>query len=313
MRILAIIFVVLAGLAGLAATYRFELAVMALTQDGPPPLRDKGELTATERWFDDYYTIDRIDERTHTIGEPRVGGPTFSYLIEGEDMAVLFDTGLPQADMSKVVAELTDKPLTVIPSHLHYDHVGNITRFDHVAMLDTPETRAQIVDGQFTPRDVQFLGSVEGYEPFTWPVAELLAEGSRIELGGRTLQVIRTPGHTDQSISLWDEENKQLFTGDYIYEGGLYAFLPNSSLVSYLETAEKLLLMLPEDTELLTAHRWRMIGTPILNMQDLVDLRNALEKVRDGELAYEGLFPAVYPVNENLTLETDVPWLRGWD
>eukprot|EP00439_Symbiodinium_sp_Y106_P089973 s1_g2509.t1 len=292
--------------------YRFDLVVAALSSDGPPPLRDKQQLAASERWFDDYYTIDRIDERTHVIGEPRASGPVFNYLLEGRDRAILFDLGYPSADILPVVKSITDKPVLAIPSHLHFDHVGNLDRFDNIALLDTPDRRAQTEENVFTPSHYQYLGSTEGHEIPNWKVTRWLSEGEVIDLGDRQLKVIFTPGHTDECISLWDETNKQLFTGDYIYEGPLFAFLPNSSLASYIDVAEKLLMTMPMDTQLFTAHRTVMTGTPVLGMQDIVDLRNSLEAIRSGDASPMDFYPARFSINERMEIWTDLPWAQDW-
>ncbi len=312
MRVLLILIVALVVLGAAAIHNRFELAVAALSSDTPPPLHEKRELSATERWFDDYYTIDTIDERTHVIGEPRASGPVFSYLIEGRDRAILFDIGYPSANILPVVESLTDKPVLAVPSHLHFDHVGNLERFENIALLDTPQRRSQMTGDMFTPTHTQYLGSSEGHVTPSWKITKWLAEGETIDLGDRTVRVVFTPGHTDESISLWDETNGQFFTGDYIYEGPLYAFLPNSSLTDYLNVAENLLLTLPSETKLYTAHRMNITGTPVLEMRDIVELRNTLEAVRDGEISGTGFFPTRYSVNERIDLDADIPWYQDW-
>ncbi len=312
-RLLALFALTLGVLAAVGIHYRFPLAIAAISSSEPPPLRPQGQLAENERWVDDYFTIADLGSNTYAIGEPRVSGPVFSYLIVGQDRALLFDSGMPLRDMRPVVESLTDRPITVLASHLHYDHVGSNPYFDRVAMPDTAETRAQIVDDIFTPQANQYLGSAEGHPLLSWHVTDLLPIGTIIDLGGRQLTLLATPGHTSESISVWDRENAILFTGDYIYEGALYALMPNSSLQDYLNTATELVGLLPEETKLYTAHRWRMIGTPILGYQDLVDLKAALTKIRDGDLSGTGFFPTRYPVNGTVELDADLPWYQGWE
>jgi len=47
-------------------------------------------------WFDDYYTVQAIDEKTFAIGEPRYFQKNFNYLIVGESRAIVFDAGTGQ-------------------------------------------------------------------------------------------------------------------------------------------------------------------------------------------------------------------------
>ena len=61
-------------------------------------------------WFDDYY-VQSIDERTFAIGETRYFQQNFNYLIVGEERAIL--------------AKFDECAAAFVPSHLHYDHVGN--------------------------------------------------------------------------------------------------------------------------------------------------------------------------------------------
>ena len=65
------------------------------------------------RWFDDYYTIQKIDERTFAIGEPRYYQLNFNYLIIGDTRAVIFDAGTGQRDIRRV-----EKVLPVFQLHL---------------------------------------------------------------------------------------------------------------------------------------------------------------------------------------------------
>jgi glyoxylase-like metal-dependent hydrolase (beta-lactamase superfamily II) len=240
------------------------------------------------------------------VDPPRSGGEVV-LTLEGLSAKSPSAFGMPLRDISPVVESLTEKPLTVLASHLHYDHVGNHHRFERVAMPDLPVIRDRIDGEWLTPSRYQYMGFVEDWQTPRWRVSEFLPAGAKIELGGRTLEVLYTPGHTDDSISLWDAKRELLFSGDYIYEGALYAFLPNSSLREYLAAAEHLLSIITDGTRILSAHRITPPGPPILARKDLLDLRKLLIAIRDGEADYAGFFPARYQINDRLTLETDVP------
>lgn len=307
---------VLAGLLlaalALALWLRFPIGVFLHSLGGPPGLLPKEAVAAEGRWFDDYYTVTEIDAETFAIGEPRYPGAVYSYLISGRERALLLDTGLPLRDIRAVVDSLTERPVTVLASHLHYDHVGNHERFERVAMPDLPELRARLEEEWFEPTRLQHMGYVEGHPPPRWRVDAWIPPGGRIELGGRALELLHTPGHTSESVSLWDAERALLFTGDTFYEGELWAFLPSSSLPDYLETAEALLERIPPGTRLLGAHRPEGEGLPELGREDLADLRDALVAIREGRAERRGLLPARYRVNERLSLHADLPWLQGW-
>lgn len=57
---------------------------------------------------------------------------TTMYIIEGNDKALLIDTGTKCANLDKVVGQITKKPLYVVLTHAHGDHAGNIAYFDDI-------------------------------------------------------------------------------------------------------------------------------------------------------------------------------------
>jgi len=266
---------------------------------------------AKGRMVDDYFAVEDLGDGTFAIGEPRYYQQNYSYLIVGESRAVLFDAGSGTRDISRVVAGLTSLPITVIVSHLHFDHLGGIGSFEHVAMIDLPETRADVSGALFKPSRYEYLGVFDGRVAPSFRVSEWLAPGAVIDLGGRALRVLSTPGHTPNSTALLDASNRRLFVGDFVYPTTLYAFLPGASLSAYHATARMLLGMLPVDTVLWTAHCCRKDGgvsAPWLSMRDLADLDAALTAVRGGHASAVGFYPRVFPVNEQMTLAAGFPW-----
>jgi hydroxyacylglutathione hydrolase len=265
----------------------------------------KGEMA------DDYFAIEDLGQGTFAIGEPRYYQQNYSYLIVGETRAVLFDSGSGTRDISSVVGRLTKLPITVIVSHLHFDHLGGIAPFEHVAMIDLPETRADVSGAFFRAKRYEYMGLVDGLAAPSIRVGEWLKPGAIIDLGGRSIRLLSTPGHTPTSVALFDAQNKRLFIGDFIYPTTLYAFLPGASLSAYQGTAKMLLETLPADTVLWTAHCCRKgegVAAPWLSMKDLKDLDVALTSVRGGQGHAKGFYPRVYPVNEEMTLATGFPW-----
>ena len=210
---------------------------------------------ASVKWYDDYFTIEYIDSNTIAIGEPRYHQQNYSYLIIGEEHAILFDTGPGVKDIKPVVASLTKLPVTVSQSHLHYDHIGNHKQFGGAALPDLPYLRSRTKSGRLQVKFKEFLGFVEGFKAPSLEVSEWWSLNSDIDLGGRTLTVIHAPGHTKESIILFDKERQLLFTGDFICPGPNLAMLPGSNIKDYLATTRRLLDLAPPGTRLLTAHR----------------------------------------------------------
>jgi glyoxylase-like metal-dependent hydrolase (beta-lactamase superfamily II) len=311
-KIFGIIVVVLAVMAALATWQRHRLA-FALASSGEQPelLTEFAEIPGGE-WADDYYVVVALDAQTFAIAEPRYPQRNFNYLILGTERAILFDAGAGHFDIRPVVETLTDLPVTFIPSHFHFDHIGNTVTFDHVAVVDLPHIRAQAADNRLALTWEQHLGSFEGIAAPTLEIDEWLAVNSTLDLGDRQLKILFTPGHTDDSISLLDLASADLFSGDFLYPGELYAFMPNSRMGDYLGATETVLSQVPSDARLLGAHGVETGALPALAMGDVADLQEQLQRIRDGELSGEGLFPHVYVINDNLQLLAEPPWLQDW-
>ncbi len=312
MRYVAAGLILVVAIGALAVWQRHSLVFYALSSDGMPPLLEAQDEGQNVRWVDDYFTVQAIDARTYAIGEPRYVQQCYSYLIIGSERALLFDAGPGYFDIRSVAESLTDKPITFLPSHFHFDHTGNEITFDRVAVVDLPYLRERAPDNELALTSDEHLGYVEGVENITLKVDEWVAPGSDISLGGRSLRILYTPGHTEDSISLFDAQANLLFTGDFIYPGPLFAFLRNSGMGDYVAGADTVISSAPETTRVLGAHRIVPPGAPEIVMDDVKDLRAALDEIKAGEIEGQGVFPVVYRVNDKIELWAEPPYLQDW-
>lgn len=305
--LLLVVFVIL-------AIWQRHLLTITPWRVGEPPslLAPPAQISEGSYWYDDYFLIELIDAQTFAIGEPRYAQQNYSYLIIGDDSAVLFDAGPGVRDIRPVANSLTDLPITFVPSHFHYDHIGNTITFDNVAVIDLPYLRARADSNSLRLTWQEHLGNGEGFAIPTLEVDEWLLPNSVIDLGGRELQVLHTPGHTLDSVSLLDLSSGAVFTGDFVYPGYLYAFLPTSNMGDYLVGANNLLDVISDEAPLFGAHQGPDPVIPKLGTQDVKDLMAALKQIRDRELASSGTYPVIYPVNENINILAEPRWLQSW-
>jgi hydroxyacylglutathione hydrolase len=263
------------------------------------------------RWFDDYFLIETIDPQTFAIGEPRYYQGNYSYLIVGSGRAVLFDAGTGNRDIVAVVRSLTRLPVTVVASHLHFDHVGALGRFERTAMLDDERLRQRAPDGWITLRRYEFLGFADHLPEPRFRIDDWWAPGRTVDLGDRHLTVLHTPGHTPTSVSLYDADRRLLFCGDFLYPGTLYAFLPGASRRQYLDTTGRLLTLIDPSTELLAAHlddSAKTLRAPRMRVTDLKALRVVLQTIDAGTAVGSGFYPRTFPVNASIRFATGFPW-----
>src|SRR5437764_9669748 len=73
----------------------------------------------------------------------------------------------------------------------------------------------------------------ETYSTRPWKITAYTHNGDRIDLGGRSLEVIATPGHTPDAISLFESANGLLFTGDTYYPAPIWLYRPETDLEAY--------------------------------------------------------------------------------
>lgn len=128
----------------------------------------------------------------------------YSYLVEGEEQAVLIDTGYGCGNIRSFAQSLTEKPVKyAVNTHDHFDHTANNGYFEGVYLSAETAELATIPFPSFAGIDFQ-----RNYPKF------IVDEGDVISLGKRDLLVFKTPDHAVGSIMLLDNREGILFCGD---------------------------------------------------------------------------------------------------
>jgi hydroxyacylglutathione hydrolase len=136
----------------------------------------------------------------------------FLYLLVGSDKALLIDTGAvadpKEMPLAKTILELSpDKdhkklPLLVAHTHRHLDHRAGDSQF------------ASLPSVQIVPIDLEGVRAFFGFTDWPNGIAHL-------DLGGRTVDVIPTPGHNSTHVAFYDNRTGILFSGDFLMPGRL--------------------------------------------------------------------------------------------
>jgi glyoxylase-like metal-dependent hydrolase (beta-lactamase superfamily II) len=249
-----------------------------------PEYKSLERVLASDPWFEVY----KVAPAAFAIYEPHQAEETISYLIVGHKQALLFDTGMGIADIRKVVSQLTSRPVVVINSHTHDDHVGGNWQFDFIYGMDTAFTRANAKgsreDAQAEIARDQICGDLpknfdaKSYQTRPWHISLFVHDGFKINLGGRTLEIIATPGHTPDAISLLDRENGLLFTGDTYYPAPIWLYRPETDLDAYVASVKRLAALAPQIKLVLGAH-----NIPVAQPDVLSKLVDAIQAVRSGQ------------------------------
>ena len=218
----------------------------------------------------EWFAVRRVTRDLWMIAEP---GHVVNWLYVGSERALLVDTGTGIVPIAPLVARLTDRPVTAVNTHYHFDHIGGNAGFDErlagtvagplleraaprdllrrylaafpAIIADTRARTAADPDAFALTPETQVRDFPPDFDPEAWlpgrvPATALLREGDEIDLGDRRLRVIETPGHSPDGISLFDERHGVLFVGDTVMEGALYAHYDESSLNDLRASAAKL-------------------------------------------------------------------------
>lgn len=237
--------------------------------------------------MNNWFTIDEIDKNTYIISEYRHWEETHCYLLNGIEHSLLIDTGLGICNISEVIAKLTDKPVTAIATHIHWDHIGGHKYYPD---FYAHETELDWLNGGF-PQSLEVIKEyvvdrcelpkgydVNTYEFFQGQPTKVLHGGEMIELGGRTIKVIHTPGHAPGHMCFWEAERGYLFTGDLVYKDTLTAWFPSTDPEAYLKSLE-VVAKLPVK-KVFPAHH-----SLDLQPEILIRMRNAFRQLKeDGNL-----------------------------
>ena len=224
-------------------------------------------------WFEAY----QISPHLVVFYEPRHYEETIANLVIGDHTAALIDTGCGIGPIHDAVREVTDRPILVINTHTHTDHIAGNRSFDRIAALDHPRTRhvasAGVAHDDFH-RDLLTEGLVAG----AWPrgfdpsqavvppfqVALWLRDGDRVDLGGRDLEVLHTPGEALDHICLLDRADRVLFSGDILLEGPVWTHLEGGSVTDLVASYERLMNHVDDFDRLMPSHNIPWLDKSIL-------------------------------------------------
>lgn len=200
--------------------------------------------------MEDWFTVEPIDSDTWAVSEYSHWEEAHSYLLCGTERAVLIDTGLGVADIRAVTDRLTRLPVTVVTTHAHWDHIGGHRYFEdisvHEAEADWLSVRfplpLEAVKKNLTAKPCRFPGDfvLEDYQIFQGRPTRLLHDRDCLDLGGRRLTVLHTPGHSPGHCCFYEPGRGYLYSGDLVYCGCLDAFYPSTDPELFFQSIRKI-------------------------------------------------------------------------
>lgn len=261
----------------------------------------------------DWFDVKEIAPATWLISEP---GHVNSYLMTSPTGSLLFDSGTGIASIVDAIASLVQGPLTVVNSHSHLDHVGGngdlLNHSDRVRLKEIcghPKTAysAPMADREFLnlyadqfamiaqrhaeyrelddafffaladqPRMREMPDTSRWCVPFVQP-HRFLADGEVLEVGDRTFVVIHAPGHSEDSLVLFEPASRTLYSGDTVITAAMWCHGEGADLNALNGTLRRLEQL--DISTILCAHNL----VPQVGRSYLARVRRATESVLAGE------------------------------
>jgi len=155
-------------------------------------------------------------------------------------------------ELDRFIAEIQLKPVRLINTQCHFDHIMGIThcRAKYHLQFEAHANEALLVE------EAEEHGDLFGIpmEPID-PPDGFFQEGDRITFGNSYLQVIEAPGHSPGGVVFYNPEQKILIAGDVLFYGSIgRTDLPGGSYEQLVGNIESKLLILPEETVVYSGH-----------------------------------------------------------
>ncbi|PYB80520.1 MBL fold metallo-hydrolase [Pseudomonas soli] len=263
------------------------------------------------------FVVHKLTDFLYAIGEPTYYQKNYTYLLVGEKQALMFDAGANQKeDITAVAMTITDNPLSVLPSHLHFDHLGGLHNFQSVFLVDTPFTRQfKRKDGLYHVPEPVHLGNFDHMVVPPFKVARLVRPEETIDLGGLRVRLLSVPGHTKDEVALYDEAHNILLAGDHLYPSWLLA----GNLKDYLSSLDATLKVINPKTEIYGAHAdENPTRVPVMTYDEVVAIRDKMLQIQAGRAKGESFSDPelikssdLYKVEKGISILTNIHFTDG--
>ncbi|SEM58127.1 MBL fold metallo-hydrolase [Streptacidiphilus jiangxiensis] len=198
-------------------------------------------------------------------GFPAGAWGTNCYLVApaaGEECVIVDPGHEAAAGVEEAVREHGLKPVAVVLTHGHIDHVASVVPVCGARGIPAwihPEDRYMLSDPEKAlgrSFGAQLMGEITVGEPDD---VRVLTDGSVLELAGLTLTVDHAPGHTGGSVTFRTPAAPELppvlFSGDLLFAGSVgRTDLPGGNHDALLQSLARVCLPLPDETVVLSGH-----------------------------------------------------------
>ena len=181
-------------------------------------------------------------------------GATKGYVIMNKETKemVIVDPGDDPGKISQAVSKIEGKPVAVLLTHGHYDHMmasNQVKKTYHIPIYAPGAEREVLGDS------AKNLSGGWMMKPYHVQTDEWVEDGQILHLAGFEIRMILTPGHTEGSACYYIEDENVVFCGDTIFrESCGRTDLPTGNMSQISASIQRILEQIPDDAELYPGH-----------------------------------------------------------
>ncbi len=190
--------------------------------------------------------------KIHTLVNGPIQENAYVLHLEGQVEAVVVDPGDEAGRLAEAIKALGLKPVLLLATHGHFDHVGAV---DGLAKVFGAPFAMHAAD-KFLLERLEDTAAFYGQQPTKEPqVGQALKGGETLKVAGLELKVIATPGHTPGGLCFFHAESGSLFSGDTLFEGSVgRSDTEGGSHEVLIQSIHRQLLTLPDATRVYPGH-----------------------------------------------------------
>ncbi|MBM7701540.1 MBL fold metallo-hydrolase [Metabacillus iocasae] len=179
---------------------------------------------------------------------------TNCYVLANEEKeCVIFDPGAQSEKLIRFIEEKQYKPLAILLTHAHFDHIGAVDDVKEKYSLPVyihQDEQHWLTDPALNGSQFFGIGSISAGE-----ATDIISEEGILNIGSFELYVFETPGHSPGSVSYYAAKEGLVFSGDALFAGSIgRTDLPGGNHRQLLASIDKKLMQLPEETVVLSGH-----------------------------------------------------------
>jgi glyoxylase-like metal-dependent hydrolase (beta-lactamase superfamily II) len=229
----------------------------------------------------DWFDIKKVTDNVYRISDNDYSN---NYLITGTKKSLLVDTGWGLSNIKKFAEKYTDKPIEMVNTHGHPDHIGGNSDFDefYISKYDVDIVkRCYRNNNKKWAIENVIKKRPENFSLSKWMESKInkiipIDNGHKFNLGDRVIEVINIPGHSKGCIALLDNVSRCIFCGDSIFNG-VWLHLDESETIGvYKESLQKIKEKEFDFDYILPGHGEKYLKKSLL--KNLINLSNDIYK-----------------------------------